>query len=85
LDDKNDIDNIIKLINCLEGNIKKNKNGDANYEDNKKKERKKVINEFIEKLLKKYKFEKDEFFSGRNNPKILLIYELFTKKKNRKK
>ena len=81
LDDKNDIDNIIKLINCLEGNIKKNKNGDANYEDNKKKERKKVINEFIEKLLKKYKFEKDEFFSGRNNPKILLIYELFTKKK----
>jgi hypothetical protein len=34
----------------------------------------------VEKLLKKYKFEKDEFFSSKKNLKILLLCELFEKK-----
>ena len=82
LDDKNDIDNIIKLIDCLEGNIqnnekKDNKNGINLNNDS----RKEAISNFVEKLLKKYKFEKDEFFSSKKNFKILLLYELFEKKK----
>ena len=77
MDDKNDIDNIIKLIDCLEGNIqniekKDNKNGI----DLKNDSRKEAISKFVEKLLKKYKFEKDEFFSSKKNLIILLLYEL---------
>ena len=62
-----DINNIIRLINCLEGNPKdenkeneeKNKDEDINNKDKLKKDAEKNINEFLKKLLEKNLFTKD--------------------------
>ena len=67
------IDNIIKLIDFLE---RKGIEG-----ANKKKV---MINEFLQKLMKKNLFTKDEFFSGKKNIKILLFYKLYWKGKIKK-
>ena len=73
LDNENDIDNIINLIDCLEGKEKK-----------KKDEEKEEINEFFKKLMNNHLFTKDEFFSGSQNLKILLFYKLKEKGKIKK-
>jgi len=89
-----DINNIIRLINCLEGNPKdenkeneeKNKDEDINNKDKLKKDAEKNINEFLKKLLEKNLFTKDEFFSNKKSFKINLLYELFKRgiiKKNK--
>ena len=74
MNNENDIDNIIKLIDCLE---RKNIINGTN-----KKER--IINEFLPKLIEKYLFTKDEFFSCNQNIKITLFYKLYAKEKIKK-
>ena len=71
LENEEHIKNIIKLIDCLEDIDKKNK---ENKEVN-------MVNEFLEKLITKNQFTKEEFFSYSTNYKILLIYNLYKKKK----
>ena len=79
LNNEEDIDNIINLIDCLEG---KNKKKDNINEKNKEKET--IINEFLQKLMEKNLFTKDEFFSGNKNIKISLFYRLYEKGKIQK-
>ena len=83
LDNENDIDNIINLIDCLEGkDKKKTKEGIGKNEKDKKKEE--MINEFLQQLISKNLFTKDEFFSGNQNLKISLLYKLYEKGKLQK-
>ena len=58
-----DIQNIIKLIRCIE-----------NIAD--KEEKSSIINEFMSKLMEKNLFTKEEFFLNKPNPKILLLVQL---------
>ena len=82
LDDSKDIDNIIKLINCLEGhteNIEKDKcneieDNTLNEQNDKRKEN--ILNEFLKKLIEKNLFTKEEYFSRNKNLKIELLYKL---------
>ena len=81
LDNENDIDNIIKLIDCLEGKgTKKEK------EENKEA----MIEEFLQILLSKNLFAKDlkepkdDFFSSSQSLRILLLIRLYEKGKIRK-
>ena len=83
LDDMNDIENIIKLINCLEGDKDnedkdkckiKNENIILEKEENKNGT---IINDFFKKLMKKNLFTKEEYFSGKQNLKITLLYKLY--------
>ena len=82
-----DIENIIKFLDCLKGKLKKEKENNENNENNEnfedvnkiKKEREKIINEFLQKLMEKNLFSKEEFFSNKKNFKIRLLYELFKK------
>ena len=73
---ENDIDNIIALIECLDE--KENKIDDKEEEENKEnEENKKIISEFLNKLLDEKKlFEKEDFFSGKENLRILLLSKL---------
>ena len=74
LDNMNDIDNIIKLIDVLEG-----KN------ENKKEIKKETIkNEFLNKLIRYNLFTKKEFFSNLKNLKIIILYNLYEKGKIQK-
>ena len=90
LDDSNDIDNIIKLINCLEGhkeNIQKDKSNDIddntlNEQGDKRKEN--ILNEFLKKLIEKNLFTKEEYFSRNKNLKIELLYKLYENGKIKK-
>jgi hypothetical protein len=68
--DSNDIENIIKLIDILEG-----KNETETDKD---------INEFLEILIEKNLFTKDDFFSGKKDYRIILLYELYEKGKIKK-
>ena len=81
LEEQTDIDNIIKLIDCLKGKDKKE--GEINTNKNGKEE---MVNEFLEKLISKNLFTKDEFFqnSKTQNLKISLLIKLYEKKNNRK-
>ena len=74
MEDNNDIENIIKLIDCLEG-----KNETENDKD-----KNKNINEFLAKLIEKNLFSKDDFFSGKQDYRILLLCELYEKGKIKK-
>ena len=58
-----DIQNIIKLIKCIEKTAGK----EQKYE---------IINEFLAKLMEKNLFTKEEFFLNKPNPKIKLLCEL---------
>ena len=71
LNNENDIDNIIKFLDCLE---QKNITNGTN-------EKEPIINEFLSKLIEKYLFTKDEFFSYNQNIKILLFNKLYEKGK----
>jgi len=77
LEDQTDIDNIIKLIDCLKGKDKKE--DEINTNKNGKEE---MVNEFLEKLISKNLFTKDEFFqnSKTQNLKISLLIKLYEKK-----
>ena len=70
---KNDINNILTLLNCLDEKLK-----------NEQKDGEKNINEFLQKLVKKQLFTKEEFFSTKKNIKLELIYRLYEKGKIRK-
>ena len=80
LDDLNDIENIIKLIDCLEGKNenKKEDNQNINQTDS---DKEKNVNEFLTKLMDKNLFTKDDFFSGKQDYRILLLCELYEKGK----
>ena len=77
LDNENDIDNIIKLIDCLKGKDKI-KEDDINTS---KKEKEEMVNEFLTQLISKKLFTKDEFFqnSKTQNLKISLLCKLYEK------
>ena len=88
VENADDIKNIMNLINCLEGkflkeqkeNEKKNSEKiEANIENQEG-----IINEFIKKLMKENLFTKEEFFSGNQNFKIALLYQLFKEEKIKK-
>ena len=78
---KNDIENIIKLLDCLEGKKESGKIDAQNIKEKDKENDKKNINEFLAKLMKNNLFSKDDFFSGKQDPRILLLCELYEKKK----
>ena len=73
LHNESDIDNIIKLIDFLE---RKDIEG-AN-------EKKVMTNEFLQKLMEKNLFTKDEFFSDNQSIKISLFQKLYEKGKIKK-
>ena len=83
LDGENDIENIIKLIDCLEG---KTDIGKVDNQNNKEKDedKEKYINEFLEKLMEINLFNKDDFFSGKQDYRILLLCKLNEKGKIKK-
>ena len=68
VENDNDIQNIIKLIECIE-------------ELPDKKNISEIINELLKKVMDNNKFTKDEFFSSKKNPKISLLYQLYIKGK----
>ena len=74
----NHIENLIKLIDCLEG---KNEKGKVDNQNMNKEENEKNINEFLEKLMKNNLFEKDDFFSSKQDYRIILLCELYEKDK----
>jgi len=76
LNKESDINNIIALIECLDE--KENKKDDKADEDNKdNEENNKIISEFLNKLLDEKKlFKKEDFFSNKENLKILLLSKL---------
>ena len=82
-----DIQNIIKLIDCLQIKINKIENkGEETHKSENLKETEKIqkesednINEFLDKLMENNLFTKEEFFSDTNNFKIDLMYELYNK------
>ena len=80
VENENDIDNIIKFIDCLEGkdknNDKKTDNKYNNKEDNIIKNNEN-INDFLDELMKNNIFTKDEFFSSNKNLKIDLLIKLY--------
>ena len=80
LEDKSDIDNIMKLIDSLK--IKDKKKEDNINAENKGKD--KIVNEFLTELISKQLFTKEEFFSfdknlKTQNLKILLLCTLYEK------
>ena len=83
--DDNDINNIIELIDCIKGtlNIENDKLNNDNYDNFKKQKenlRDKVLNEFLDKLMDKNLFTKEEFFANKYNIKIALLYKLNERK-----
>ena len=79
LKNEKDIENIMSLIECLEGKKQKEGKGGEIKETNEKKkeENQEIINEFLNKLLdEKNLFKKEEFFSSNKSLKILLLYKL---------
>ena len=85
LENNDNIENILKLIDCIEG--KQKEKNDKEYNDQtgekneKKNERGIILNEFLKKLIEKNLFNKDEFFSSKPNIKISLLYALYEKGK----
>ena len=78
LDLEIDIDNIINLLDCLEEKDKKKEiMNDINGKEI-------LVNQFLQKLVGKYLFTKDEFFSCNKNLKISLFYKLYEKGKIKK-
>ena len=73
-EDNNDIENIIELIDCLEGKNETESDKDKN----------KNINEFLTKLIERNLFSKDDFSSGKQDYRILLLCELYEKGKIKK-
>ena len=86
LKDSSDIENIIKLIECLESKNKNEENEDIQMivQNEKDKEKENILNEFLKKLFSKNLFSKEEFFSSNKNLKISLLYELKQKGKIKK-
>ena len=84
LENENDIDTIINLIECLEVKEKKRIEDNINDINEKDKEKEEMINEFLQNLISKNLFTKDEYFSGNKNLKILLLYKLYEKGKIQK-
>ena len=77
-----DINNIIKLINCLENKDKNIETQNENLYFKKVKERDIYINEFLNKLFEKNLFNKDDFFSNNSNSiKIILLDKLYNEQK----
>ncbi len=83
LEDNNDIENIMKLIDCLEG---KNEKGQINNQiiNEKSNDDYKNINEFLAKLIENNLFTKDDFFLEKQDNRILLLCELYEKGKIKK-
>ena len=80
LENESDIDNILNLIDCLEGKNKKEDNQIYGQKEKKDKEREGIKNEFLQKLMSKENlFTKEEFFSSKQSLKILLLYKLYEK------
>ena len=85
--DDNDINNIIKVIDCIKGELNKvkDKENNDNYDqfDTKQKEsvRDKILDEFFNELMDKNLFTKEEFFTHKHNIKISLLYKLNEGKK----
>jgi len=85
---ESDIDNIIALIECLDEKEKKINDIDNEKEDKEKneeneenKENKEIIREFLNKLLDENNlFKKEDFFSGKENLRILLLMKLNEKR-----
>ena len=83
LESLDDINNIINLLNCLEEKYKSKEEDEGNKEDenlkkdDKKKEKEVIIEEFLKKLMEKYLFTKEEFFSNSPNLNISLLYKLY--------
>ena len=69
IEKEKNIDNIIEFIDCLKEIDKRNK------------EEEKMENEFVYDLITKNMFNKEEFFSRKDNKKILLLYNLYKKGK----
>ena len=79
LDKESDINYIIDLIQCLEEKDNKinNKEKEDNKENEENRENKNIISEFLNKLLDEQNlFKKEDFFSGKENLKILLLSKL---------
>ena len=72
IESEENIKNILNLLDCLEKIDKKNKEDDY------------MINEFLQALISKNSFYKDEFFSLGINYRILLLCKLFKKYKEDK-
>ena len=83
-----DIDNIIDLLNCLEGKYQKyNEDKQNTIKEEKEKttnENEKIINEFLRRLLEINLFTKDEYFKNEQNFKIKLLCKLKEKGKIKK-
>ena len=89
LESQNDIDNIVKLIDCIEGkHLKKEEEKNKENIENKKKEiRENILIEFLNKLFHDEKdlFSKDDFFTAdKQNLKISLLCTLYEKEKIKK-
>ena len=81
LENEDDVNNIINLIECLEGKTENKSNEKKECEnlwlkEEKLKNREKVIDEFLNKLFEKNLFTVDDFFLDNKNNKILLLYKL---------
>ena len=81
LENEDDVNNIINLIECLEGKTENKSNEKKECEnlwlkEEKLKNREKVIDEFLNKLFEKDLFTVDDFFLDNKNNKILLLYKL---------
>jgi hypothetical protein len=84
LNKESDIDNIIALIECLDEKEKKINDKDKDKEDNEDNEEneenkgnKEIISEFLNKLLdEKNLFKKEDFFSRKENLRIVLLSKL---------
>ena len=88
LKNNNDINNIIKLIDCIQG--KTNEENDKEKNESEQNEididlRNQILNEFYKKLMEKNLFKKDELYENKPNIKIKLIYELNERGKINKK
>ena len=85
VDNKNDIENIIKLLDCLEGKDEAGKvDNQNNNEKEKDKDKEKNINEFLTKLMQNNLIKKDDFFTSKQDYRILLLCELYEKGKIKK-
>ena len=83
-----DIDNIINLLNCLEGKYQKQDDDKENTIKEEKEttinKNENIINEFLGKLLKINLFTKEQYFKNEENFKIKLVYKLYIKGKIKK-
>ena len=85
--DETDINNILNLLDCFKEKNFQDKDGsndndnDLNQDEIQNKKNEVIINNFLEKLMEKNLFKKEDFFSGKSNIKITLLYKLYEKGK----